>query len=226
MSKKIILRTTVLLLIVGLFVIFLKALKGEEFYMVSICLMGLILFPFFFFFDRKIQMRDIVILSVMCGVSAVARVAFFMLPQCKPMAAIVIITGCALGPEAGFATGAFSIFLSNFYFGQGPYTPFQMVAMGGVGFLAGLFFFHHENVKRWKVILFGVLSTTFIYGAIVDLNTIFLVSQKPTWEMAMATYAVALPMDLIHGVATGVFLSILYQPVLQKLERVQRKYGI
>ena len=61
-----------------------------------------------------------------------------MVPFFKPLTGIVMITGMALGPEAGFLTGAISGFVSNFIFGQGPWTPWQMFAFGVAGFLTGV----------------------------------------------------------------------------------------
>lgn len=60
------------------------------------------------------------------------------LPNFKPCSAIIIITAVAFGPEAGFLTGALTAFVSNFIFGQGPWTPWQMFTWGLVGFLAGI----------------------------------------------------------------------------------------
>lgn len=63
-----------------------------------------------------------------------------MLPQFKPVAAIVIISGVAFGGETGFLVGAITAFVSNFFFGQGPWTPWQMFSFGIIGFLAGIMF--------------------------------------------------------------------------------------
>lgn len=77
---------------------------------------------------------------MLIAVATAGRAAFFMLPNFKPVLAIVIISGAALGKESGFLVGAMSAFVSNFLFGQGPWTPWQMIAMAVVGYLAGLIF--------------------------------------------------------------------------------------
>ena len=80
--------------------------------------------PFFMVFeDRRPQAREVVIIAAMAGLGVAGRVAFFMVPQFKPAAAVVIISGVCLGGEAGFLTGALVGFVSNFFFGQGPWTP-------------------------------------------------------------------------------------------------------
>ena len=97
--------------------------------------------PFAFAFEnRKPKARELVIISSLCAIGVVGRTAFFMLPQFKPVAAIVIISGVAFGGETGFLVGAITAFVSNFFFGQGPWTPWQMFSFGIIGFLAGIMF--------------------------------------------------------------------------------------
>lgn len=211
--------------ITAITIFFAISLKGEEYYMVSICLLAIILLAFFMGFEKKIRMRDMLVIIVMSSIAVVSRIAFFFLPQVKPLLAISIITGTALGPMAGFSTGAISVFLSNFYFGQGPYTPFQMVAAGLVGYLGGVFFYYHHK-NRWLVTIYGILSAIILYGFIVDLNTVFLTGRNLTWDFVLGIYAMAFPLNLIHGISTGGFLFFLYRPILQRLERIQKKYGL
>ena len=96
--------------------------------------------PFFARFERqKPRARELVPLAVMAALGVVGRTVFQIipLPNFKPVSAIVIITGVAFGPEAGFMTGALTGFVSNFIFGQGPWTPWQMFCWGMIGFVAG-----------------------------------------------------------------------------------------
>ena len=94
----------------------------------------------FAFENRKPKARELVIISALCAIGVAGRTAFFMLPQFKPVAAIVIISGVAFGGETGFLVGAITAFVSNFFFGQGPWTPWQMFSFGIIGFLAGIMF--------------------------------------------------------------------------------------
>ena len=99
--------------------------------------------PFFLVFEKKKpRARELVPIAVMAALGVVGRTLFSLipLPNFKPVSAIVIITAVAFGPETGFLTGALTGFLSNFIFGQGPWTPWQMFAMGIIGFLAGVLF--------------------------------------------------------------------------------------
>ena len=153
------------------------------------------------------------------------RIAFFFLPQIKPIAAVVILAGVSFGGEVGFVTGALSAFVSNFYFGQGSWTPFQMVALGLVGFFAGVFFYGRES-KRWLVALYGFFAVVIIYGAIVDLNTIFFTSQQLSLSVVCFVYLSGLPFNLLFGAATAGFLFCLYKPVLRRIERMVKKYRL
>ena len=116
-------------------------LNDRSDYFISMCIIILSMLPFFLVFEnRRPQAREVVVIAVMAALAVAGRAAFFMLPQFKPTAAIVIIAGVGLGAEAGFLTGALAGFVSNFFFGQGPWTPWQMFAFGIVGFLGGLIF--------------------------------------------------------------------------------------
>ncbi|MDR1088111.1 MAG: ECF transporter S component [Coriobacteriales bacterium] len=106
------------------------------------------------FEGRRPRAREVVTLSVLTALAVAGRAAFFMLPQFKPVAAIVIIAGVALGAESGFLVGALAAFTSNFLFGQGPWTPFQMLGFGLVGMLAGLLFH-----GRWPLSVSGTAGT-------------------------------------------------------------------
>ena len=102
----------------------IKIFEGKGYYAVSICLVLLAIFLFVFVVEkRKMTLRDIVLIAVLVSLAVAGRLVFFMLPQFKPCAAIVIIAGIMLGKEAGVLTGMLTAFVSNFFFGQGPWTP-------------------------------------------------------------------------------------------------------
>lgn len=206
-------------------------LNDRSFYFIAVCLVILSMLPFFLVFEnRRPQAREVVVIAVMAGLSVAGRVAFFMLPQFKPMAAIVIITGAALGAESGFLCGALAGFVSNFFFGQGPWTPWQMFALGIIGFLSGLIF--RRKRGKWKrfqawLCVYGGAAVFAIYGVIMDSANIASILVKGfRWEALAPMYISGLPMNLIHGTATVVFLAVLGEPMMGKLERIKKKYGI
>ena len=100
-----------------------------------------------------------------------------------------------------------------------------MVALGLVGFFAGVFFYGRES-KRWLVALYGFFAVVIIYGAIVDLNTIFFTSQQLSLSVVCFVYLSGLPFNLLFGAATAGFLFCLYKPVLRRIERMVKKYQL
>ena len=105
-------------------------------------------------FERKVTgTRRMVLVAVMTAISVLGR----FIPFFKPITALTVITAMYLGGEAGFLVGSLSALLSNFYFGQGPWTAFQMLAWGLIGYVAGLI---AESLKRNRALLlaYGVLS--------------------------------------------------------------------
>ena len=116
-------------------------LGDRKYYFISMLIILETMLPFAMVFEgRKPQARELIIISVLCAIGVAGRAAFFMLPQFKPVVAIVIIAGVTFGGEAGFLVGAVTGFVSNMFFGQGPWTPWQMFAFGIIGFLAGVLF--------------------------------------------------------------------------------------
>lgn len=201
---------------------------GNKTYMVvSFLIIIYAMVPFFLSFERrKPAARELILIAVLISLGVAGRVAFFMVPQVKPVLAVAIIAGCTLGSQAGFIVGAMIAFVSNFFFGQGPWTPWQMFAMGFVGMLAGVIFSNSAMLrKKAPIIIFGFISG-YIYGLIVDLWTIFSLTSEPSFKVAIGVYAVALTMNTILALSTSVFLFILVSPMIGKIERIQSKYGL
>lgn len=210
----------------ALLVYSLLVLEGREYYYVSLAIMlaGVILFVLGFE-NRRPSVAELTIIAVMCSIGVASRISFFFFPQIKPLAAVVIITGISLGAESGFITGAVSAFVSNFYFGQGSWTPFQMFALGVVGFFAGIVF-RKVPVNRFSISVYGLLSVVVIYGGIVDINTLFYSMGENTWNSILWVYGTGLPMNLMFGISTVIFLVLLHKPVLSRLTRVKIKYHL
>lgn len=169
-------------------------------------------------------------MAVMCALAVTGRAAFFMLPNFSPTMAIVIISGVAFGCEGGFVVGAMSMFVSNFLMGQGPWTPWQMFAMGLVGFMAGLFFsksgVRTKNTTKLGLCIFGALICILIYGGIMNPASVIIWQPAVNRSMIIASYVTGFPFDVVHGTATVIFLWLLARPFLEKLDRVRIKYGV
>ena len=45
-------------------------------------------------------------------------------------------------------------------------------------------------------------------------------------DKIIAAYAAGLPFDLIHAVATAFFMWFISEPMLEKIMRVRKKFGV
>lgn len=203
-------------------------LGDKKYYFISLLIILETMIPFAFAFEnRKPKARELVIISALCAIGVAGRTAFFMLPQFKPVAAIVIISGVAFGGETGFLVGAITAFVSNFFFGQGPWTPWQMFSFGIIGFLAGIMF-QKGILRKTKtdMCVFGFVATFVIYGGIMNPASVIMWQSNININMVLSSYVMGMPFDFIHAVSTVFFLFFAAEPMLEKLERIKIKYGL
>ncbi|AWW26873.1 ECF transporter S component [Acetobacterium carbinolicum] len=203
-------------------------MEDRKYYFISLFIIIYTCIPFLMVFEgRKPQARELIIIAVLAAIGVAGRAAFFMLPQFKPVVAIVIIAGVCFGAESGFLVGAMVCFVSNFFFGQGPWTPWQMFAFGIIGFLAGILVKKGAMKKsKGQLCLYGFLATFFIYGGIMNMASLLMWSSIINWKTILATYITGAPFDLIHASATVFFLFVAANPMIEKLERIKKKYGL
>ena len=201
---------------------------GRKHLMVSLLIIIETMLPFLFLFERrKPQARELVIIAVLSAIAVAGRAVFFMLPQFKPVTALVIVAGIAFGGEAGFFVGAVTGFVSNLFFSQGPWTPWQMFAFGLIGFLAGVLFKKGWLPRhRLPLCIYGGLATFVIYGGLLNASSMLTYQSNPSLSMYITYCAQGLPMDLVHALATVIFLAIAALPMLDKLDRIKVKYGL
>jgi energy-coupling factor transport system ATP-binding protein len=201
---------------------------NRKYYFISLLIILETMLPFAFVFEsRKPQARELVVIAALCGIAVAGRAAFFMLPQFKPVSALVIISGVAFGGEAGFLVGAMTGFVSDMFFGQGPWTPWQMFAFGIIGFFAGVLF--RKGLlrrSRGALAVFGAIATVVFYGGIMNPAMVLMYQAKPTVAMFFAAYLQGIPFDLVHAAATVTFLLLISRPMLEKLDRIKVKYGL
>ncbi len=229
LSKRTVVAAAVILLAVPLTIfIGFYYLDDRKYYFISMLVILETMLPFALIFEgRKPQARELVILSALCAIAVAGRAAFFMIPQFKPVMAVVIIAGVAFGGETGFLVGAVTMLVSNMFFSQGPWTPWQMFAMGIIGFLAGVLF-RKGLLRRSRLPLcvFGALAAILIYGGLMNPAIVIMYQDHPTWPMFLAAYIQGFPFDLVQAAATAFFLWVISRPMLEKLDRIKVKYGL
>ncbi|MCI9414039.1 MAG: ECF transporter S component [Clostridiales bacterium] len=181
--------------------------------------------PFFLTFEKgKAGTRQMIAVAVMIAIAVVGRLIFAPLPGFKPVTAIVVIAALYLGGEAGFVTGALAALVSNFFFGQGPWTPFQMFTWGLIGLAAGLL---AAPLKKHLVLLliYGAAAGVF-FSLLMDVWTTLWYDGAFNLTRYLAAVVTAGPFTLEYGISNVIFLLVLAKPVGGKLERIKTKYGL
>lgn len=182
--------------------------------------------PFFIAFETNENTgRELVVIAVMCAISVVGRLIFAPIPGFKPVTAVVIITGAVLGAEAGFITGSMTALCSNIFFGQGPWTPFQMFSWGIIGFISGLIFFKRQKKNLIFIIIAGMLFGV-LFSLLMDIWTTVSISGSFIVNEYIACIIAAIPVTIEYAVSNAVFLAVLFNPFYKKLERIKTKYGV
>lgn len=192
---------------------------------ISLCVAVLTCLPVWYDFERReTGSSELMVLSVLTSLSVVGRFLFAWLPGFKPVTAITVITAMWLGAEPGFIVGSLSALLSNFYFGQGPWTPFQMFSWGLLGGLAGLL---AKPLRRSKQLLcaYGVFAGVF-FSLVMDLWSTFWMGEGFNVSRYLTLIAAALPITIEYAVSNVIFLLILANPIGEKLDRLRTKYGL
>lgn len=204
----------------------MTVLKDERYYFISALIILESLIPFVVAFEgKKPHARELVIIAALCALAVGGRIAFAPVAQVKPMLALVIISGVCMGSQTGFMVGTISAFVSNFYFGQGAWTPWQMFAFAICGFFAGLIF-SKGKMSKTGVCIYGFLASMILYSGLVNFSSIMLMGMPFTWESVVAIYSMGLPFDFAHAASTAVFLWLIAKPMSETIKRINKKYGI
>ena len=202
-------------------------IPGRSYYITGTLIILELMVPFVMAFEgRKPQARELVVIAVMCAIAIAARVAI-PIPNFKAIFAVIMLSGIAFGPEAGFMVGAISAFASNFFYGQGPYTPWQMMAYGAGGMLAGFCFAKGKlPQKPLTMAVFGFLAVVLWVGPLLDTSSVFLMLSDINWNSVLLTYGAGLSVNISQAACTVLIMLLFGRPLLDKLDRIKVKYGM
>ncbi|MCK4222130.1 MAG: ECF transporter S component, partial [Dehalococcoidia bacterium] len=183
----------------------------------------LAIIAFFFEFEAAaVGSKEIALVAMLGAVSAVLRVPFAAIPGVQPCTYLIICTGYVFGPVAGFMVGAITALVSNFFLGQGPWTPYQMLAWGLVGVTATYLRRFNMNTK-WLVI-FGI-AWGYVFGWIM--NIFFWASF--VYPLTLRTFIVAqlssVWFDSFHAVGNAIFLGVFGTRTISILERFKKRFN-
>ncbi len=169
---------------------------------------------------KNIGSRRMVIVAVMTAMAVIGR----FIPLFKPITALCVMTAMYLGAEAGFLCGALSVLVSNIYFGQGPWTPFQMLGFGLIGLFAG---YLSLPLLKSRVLLigYGVLAGI-AYSMLMDVWTVLWYNGSFDGTLYLTAIVSALPYTALYAVSNVGFLLLMRKPMGDKLGRIKLKYGV
>lgn len=204
-----------------------RGLPGRGYYITGTLVIVELMIPFLLAFEsRKPQARELVVIAVLSALAVVARVVI-PIPHFKAIFAIIMLSGIAFGPEAGFMVGAVSALASNFFYGQSANTPWQMFAYGAGGMLAG-FLFAKGRLPRKPLVMgiFGFLATLLFVGPLLDTGSVFVTLPTLSWENAWPLYVSGFPVNFSQGICTFLTMLLFGRPLLEKLDRVKTQYGM
>lgn len=198
------------------------ARRSYAFASLLISIMSLVLFSCGFE-RRRTGTRRLILVAVMTALSVLGRFIFGAIPAFKPITAVVVITAMYIGSEAGFLTGALSAVISNFYYGQGPWTPFQMLSWGLIGLFAGLLGSPLRK-NRALMSIYGLFAGA-AYSLVMDVWNVLWYNGSFNPSLYSAAVLAALPHTIAYALSNVVFLNVLARPFGEKLARVKIKYG-
>lgn len=198
--------------------------RDRQYAWITLCVALLSCIPFFLHFEHRADVKRLVTVAVMTALSVLGRIIFTPIPAFKPVAAFVIITAMYFGGEAGFLVGSLSAVISNFWFGQGPWTPFQMFSWGLIGLVAG---FLSEPMKKSRIVLiiYSILSGV-SYSLMTDIWTVLWADGYFNISRYLAALVSALPFTAVYALSNVVFLLIFARPIGKILERIKTKYAL
>lgn len=193
----------------------------------SFALMILSMVPFYMKFENKeLNAEEIVLIAMISALAAVGRVPFAALPSIQPTSFIVIMAAMSFGKEVGFLVGNTAALISNLFLGQGPWTPWQMVSWGMMGFTAGWLKDAHFIKSKFYLCFFGFVWG-FLFGWMMNLWVVlFFQLNDITWKLILGSCIASFNFDLYHALCNVIFILLFYDRFTRILNRTKEKYGL
>jgi energy-coupling factor transport system substrate-specific component len=197
---------------------------GVSWQLVSFLILAGVLLGGFAWYERSRPPAQVVALVAALAALAIAgRIAFAAFPNVKPTTDIVIFAGYALGPAAGFAVGALAALVSNFWFGQGPWTPWQMAAWGLCGILGAALALGTRHVGRLTLAVVCGLAAVG-YGAILNFSLMATYGGELSWERFGILEGRAIPFEVAHATGNVVFALVAGPAMIRMLIRFRERF--
>jgi energy-coupling factor transport system substrate-specific component len=173
----------------------------------------------------------IALVAVLAAVAVAGRVVFAPIPNVQATTDIVLLAGYALGAGPGFAVGAVAALASNFFLGQGPWTPWQMLGWGAVGLAGAGFAGIRSRARsdaapgRWSLAIVCALAGL-AFGAWMDLFVLLNFAAERTLDSYLALSAAGLPFNIAHALGNAVLCLVLGPAFIRMLLRFRRRFEV
>lgn len=165
--------------------------------------------------------------AVLAAFAVIGRIAFAPFPNITPTTDIVIIAGFTLGAAPGLLTGVLAALVSNFYFGQGPWTPWQMFAWGLCGLIGALLGRIYAGLGRREphrvVFALYCAAAAVAYGAILNFATAVILGGSDLYSSFLVFSARAVPFDAAHAIGNFTFYLIAGPVLIRMLRRLRTR---
>ncbi len=178
----------------------------------------------FAWYERSRPTSQVVALVAALAALAIAgRIAFAAFPNVKPTTDIVIFAGYALGPAPGFAVGGLTALVSNFWFGQGPWTPWQMAGWGLCGILGAALAVARPRVDRFTLAAVCALAGV-AYGALLNFSLMATYGGDISLQRFLALESRAVPFDAAHAIGNATLALIAGPAMIRMLVRFRERF--
>ena len=193
----------------------------------SFLLLGLALAIGFAWYERSHpSARVLALVATLAALAALGRIAFAPLPSVKPTTDIVLLTGYVLGGAPGFAVGAVGAVASNLFFGQGPWTPWQMAGWGGAGVLGALLArgAGRELGRVPLAVACGLASL--LFGAVMNVHLWVTYSGDHTLAKLGYYFGTSLVFDVAHAAGSVAFCLAFGPALVRALRRYRTRFEV
>jgi energy-coupling factor transport system substrate-specific component len=182
-----------------------------------------ILALFFEFEAMVLSSKEIALIAMLGTISAVSRIPFAVIPNVQPCTYIVICSGYVFGPVAGFMVGAITALASNFFLGQGPWTLYQMFALGLAGVSAA--YLRRFNMGKISLVILGVIWG-YLYGWILNIWYWASFVYPLTFSTFLAYQLTSIWFDTFHAIGNVIFLGFFGMKTITILKRFKSRFSI
>jgi energy-coupling factor transport system substrate-specific component len=157
--------------------------------------------------------KELALIATLGAAAAAGRVLFAAIPGVQPVTVIAVVAGASLGARSGFAVGTIAAFVSNFFLGQGVWTPWQMLGWGACGVAGAL---AAPLLRRRLALAAFCFVLGMGFSAFMDVWNWLAFYDEHTWQTFAATHARGLPFDLAHAIG-NVVIALAAGPELRRL---------